>query len=70
MRTKALNLLAEASGWHGLEIWSCCLIPNHVHIIAVPRDVDRLSQTFRHVHRHYGRKDRPAIASSETRTQA
>ena len=28
-------------------------MPNHVHIIAVPRDADGLSQTFRYVHRHY-----------------
>lgn len=48
-----LDLLAEASDRHGVEIWSYCLMPNHVHIIAVPRDVDGLSRTFRHVHRHY-----------------
>jgi len=27
-------------------------MPNHVHIIAVPRDADVLGRTFRHVHRH------------------
>ena len=48
-----LDLLAEAAGRHGVEIWSYCLMPNHVHIIAVPRDADGLGQTFRHVHRHY-----------------
>ncbi len=48
-----LDLLADASGRYGVEIWSYCLMPNHVHIIAVPRDTDGLSQTFRHVHRHY-----------------
>jgi putative transposase len=48
-----LDLLAEACGRYGVEIWSYCLMPNHVHIIAVPRDVDALSHTFRHVHRHY-----------------
>jgi putative transposase len=48
-----LDLLADAAGRYGVEIWSYCLMPNHVHIIAVPRDVDSLSQTFRHVHRHY-----------------
>ncbi len=48
-----LDLLADAAGRHGVEIWSYCLMPNHVHIIAVPRDTDGLSQTFRHVHRHY-----------------
>jgi putative transposase len=48
-----LDLLAQAAGRHGVEIWSYCLMPNHVHIIAVPRDGDGLAQTFRHVHRHY-----------------
>ena len=48
-----LDLLADAAGRYGIEIWSYCLMPNHVHIIAVPRDADSLSQTFRHVHRHY-----------------
>ena len=49
----SLDLLADASGLYGAEIWSYCLMSNHVHIIAVPRDADSLSQTFRHVHRHY-----------------
>ena len=48
-----LDLLAEAAGRYGVEIWSYCLMPNHVHIVAVPRDADGLSQTFRYVHRHY-----------------
>ena len=48
-----LDLLADAAERYGVEIWSYCLMPNHVHIIAVPRDTDGLSQTFRRVHRHY-----------------
>lgn len=48
-----LDLLAQAAQRHGVEIWSYCLMPNHVHIIAVPRDEDGLARTFRHVHRHY-----------------
>ena len=48
-----LDLLADAAGRFGVEIWSYCLMPNHVHIIAVPRDTGALSQTFRYVHRHY-----------------
>ena len=30
-----LDLLADAAGRAGVEIWSYCLMPNHVHIIAV-----------------------------------
>ncbi|MGH6781549.1 MAG: transposase [Sphingomonadaceae bacterium] len=48
-----LDLLADAAGRSGVEIWSYCLMPNHVHIVAVPRDEDGLRRTFRHVHRHY-----------------
>ena len=46
-----LDLLADASKQHGVEIWSYCLMPNHVHIIAVPRDEDGLGQTFRQLRR-------------------
>lgn len=48
-----LDLLADAAGRSGVEIWSYCLMPNHVHLIAVPSDEDGLRRTFRHVHRHY-----------------
>ncbi|TXC64060.1 transposase [Sphingosinicella ginsenosidimutans] len=48
-----LDLLADASVRHGVEVWAYCLMPNHVHIVAVPRDADALGRTFRHVHRHY-----------------
>ena len=47
------DLLADAAGRAGVEIWSYCLMPNHVHIFAVPRDADGLSRAFRFVHRHY-----------------
>ena len=36
------DLLAEAAAKAGAEIWSYCLMPNQVHIIAVPGDVDGL----------------------------
>jgi len=48
-----LDLLADVAGRAGVEIWSYCLMPNHVHIIAVPRDDDGLRRVFRYVHRHY-----------------
>ena len=48
-----LDLLAEACGRAHVEIWGYCLMPNHVHIIAVPQDQDGLSRALRHVHRHY-----------------
>lgn len=48
-----LDLLAEASQRSRVSIWAYCLMPNHVHIIAVPSDPEGLGRTFRHVHRHY-----------------
>ena len=48
-----LDLLSEAAHKSGVEVWSYCLMPNHVHIIATPSDEDGLRRTFRYVHRHY-----------------
>ena len=48
-----LDLLSEAAARAQVAIWSYCLMPNHVHIIAVPSDEDGLRRTFRYVHRHY-----------------
>ena len=48
-----LDLLADAARRAQVEVWSYCLMPNHVHIIAVPQDEDGLRRTFRYVHRHY-----------------
>lgn len=48
-----LDLLADAADRSNVEIWSYCLMPNHVHIVATPTDEDGLWRTFRAVHRHY-----------------
>ena len=48
-----LDLLAEAARAAGVEVWSYCLMPNHVHLIVTPSDEDGLWRTFRKVHRHY-----------------
>ncbi len=48
-----LDLLAQAAEQAHTQIWSYCLMPNHVHIIAVPSYEDGLRRTFRYVHRHY-----------------
>lgn len=48
-----LDLLAAAARRTGVEIWSYCLMPNHVHIIAVPQDEDGLARTFSQLHRSY-----------------
>src|SRR4051812_26253503 len=48
------KLLAEAAAKAGSEIWACCLMPNHVHVIVVPADSDGLRRTFADAHRLYG----------------
>lgn len=40
---------------YGVEIWSYCLMPNHVHLLAVPCSGDGLSRAFGQVHRRYTR---------------
>lgn len=48
-----LDLLAQAAERAGTEIWSYCLMPNHVHIILAPRDEHGLARTFGELHRRY-----------------
>ncbi len=48
-----LDLLRAAAAQAKVFVWAYCLMPNHVHIIAVPSDEDGLRRTFRYVHRHY-----------------
>lgn len=47
------DLLAQAAERAGVEIWCYCLMPNHVHIVAVPADDDGLRRTFADTHRRY-----------------
>lgn len=48
-----LDLLSDAALRARTEIWSYCLMPNHVHIILVPQDEDGLRRTFGDLHRRY-----------------
>lgn len=41
-----LDLLASAAERARVEIWSYCLMPNHVHIVLVPSDGDGPWRTF------------------------
>ena len=38
---------------HDLEIWAYCLMPNHVHLIAVPNRCKELSRAIGEAHRYY-----------------
>ena len=41
---KYLSLLTEYSEKYELDIWSYCLMPNHVHFLVVPHTVEGLSR--------------------------
>lgn len=51
-----IDLLAKNRVAAGVEIWAYCLMPNHVHLILVPRDVDGLSRLLRKTHSTYARQ--------------
>ncbi|WP_201739095.1 transposase [Flavisphingopyxis soli] len=48
-----LDLLADAAERAWTEIWSYCLMPNHAHVILVPRDEKGLRRAFGDLHRRY-----------------
>ena len=50
-----LELMAEWCAAHEVEIWAYCLMPNHVHLIAVPHSADGLRRAIGEVHRRYTR---------------
>ncbi|MBF0263527.1 MAG: transposase [Magnetococcales bacterium] len=50
-----LDLMAEGCARFGVEIWAYCLMPNHVHLIAVPRTEESLRLAIGEAHRRYTR---------------
>ena len=55
-KTAYLRILKEQCQRFGVSIWSYCLMDNHVHFIAVPKDKDGLARAFGQTHRHYTRR--------------
>lgn len=47
------KFLAEQLAHAGVETWSYCLMPNHVHLILVPRDEAGLGRALGEAHRRY-----------------
>lgn len=50
-----LDLMATWCRKFKVAIWAWCLMPNHVHLIAVPRDEDGLARAIGEAHRRYTR---------------
>ena len=46
-------LLGQWCGFHGVEIWAYCLMPNHVHMIVVPSSLLSLKLAIGESHRRY-----------------
>ena len=50
-----MDLMAKWCSRHGVEIWAYCLMPNHVHLMALPHDRDGFSRAIGEAHRRYTR---------------
>ncbi len=51
-----IDLLAEWCRKYQVDIWAWCLMPNHVHLIAVPQTEDGLARAVGEAHRRYTRR--------------
>jgi Transposase and inactivated derivatives len=47
--------MAEWCARCGVEVWAYCLMPNHVHLIAVPNSEGGLRRALGEAHRRYTR---------------
>ena len=50
-----IQMLHESAVLFGIEIWAYCLMENHVHLIAVPKQIDSLERGIGEAHRKYSR---------------
>ena len=51
-----IGLMAEWCSRLAVAIWAYCLMPNHVHLIAVPSSEDGLRRSIGEAHRRYSRR--------------
>ncbi|MBN1364870.1 MAG: transposase [Syntrophaceae bacterium] len=51
-----IGTLSEWCKKFDVEIWAYCLMPNHVHLIAVPETEDGLRRSIGETHRRYTRQ--------------
>ena len=50
-----LRLMAAFCKAEKVEVWSYCLMPNHVHLIAVPKKAESFHRAIGEAHRRYTR---------------
>jgi putative transposase len=53
--TVYMDLMSEWCNERGVEVWAYCLMPNHVHLIAVPQSEESLRLAIGEAHRRYTR---------------
>lgn len=51
-----MDLMIEGCQKAGVDIWAYCLMPNHIHLIAVPPEKDSLRAAIADAHRRYARR--------------
>ncbi|MDD3293578.1 MAG: transposase [Geobacteraceae bacterium] len=51
-----LALMSEWCGKYQVQVWAYCLMPNHVHLIAVPETEEGLARAIGEAHRRYTRR--------------
>ncbi len=51
-----LDLMAQWCGELQVKVWAYCLMPNHVHLIVVPKSRDGLRRAIGEAHRRYTRR--------------
>ncbi len=49
------EIITECCLCHGIDVWAYCLTPDHVHLIAVPREKEALTRCLRAAHGRYTR---------------
>ncbi len=50
-----LTLMSKYCAYFQTDVWAYCLMPNHVHLIAVPGATDNLRLAIGEAHQHYTR---------------
>jgi putative transposase len=48
-----IRVLKKACSKYQIEIWAYCLMPNHVHLVAVPKDEKSIGKALREAHSEY-----------------
>ncbi len=51
-----LGLMAEWCEARQVDIWAYCLMPNHIHLIALPKEKESLTLAIGEAHRRYTRR--------------